>query len=99
MSEATWAILKHYSSSLIKPQHECCPVGKDSWCSYQRDIATGRKTHQPTKHPFSEAIVEELTPLFSRLASVSFLENCKQCHTQNVNESFNHLLWCIAPKG
>ena len=37
MSQETWAILKHYSSTLEHPQHENCPKGEMSWCSYQRE--------------------------------------------------------------
>lgn len=44
-------ILKHYSSTLEKPRHEDCPVGKNSWCSYQLDVANKQNTHKPV-NPF-----------------------------------------------
>ena len=47
MSKATHAILKHYASTPEQPRHEDCPMGKDSWCSHNRDKATGQTTHVP----------------------------------------------------
>ncbi|KAK3745837.1 hypothetical protein QZH41_004305 [Actinostola sp. cb2023] len=41
MSKATMAILKHYSSYLDNLQHDDCPEGPSSWCSFQRDLANG----------------------------------------------------------
>ena len=52
----------------------------------------------PRDIPFSDAMVKVMTPLFERLGSASFLEGVKQCYTQNSNESFNHLMWSLAPK-
>ena len=52
MAQATKAILKHYSSTVEKPQHEDCPKGPKSWCSYQRDVAKKEKNHKPIKKPF-----------------------------------------------
>ena len=40
-----------------------------------------------------------MTPLFKRLAAPSFLKAYKNCHTQNPNESFDHLVWTLATKG
>ena len=94
MSTATWAILKHYSSTPSKPNHQDCPDGNESWCSYKRDISTGLKTHIPTKFPFTDAMVEAMTPIFSRLASKTFLEGVKNCYT---HESLNHVIWSRAP--
>lgn len=47
MSTGVSAILKHYSSTEEKPQHDDCPVGKESWCRYQSDIVTGEQTYRP----------------------------------------------------
>ena len=97
MSKATWAILNHYSSTVEHPKHEDCPDGENSWCSYKRDQSTGRSTHQPTKSPFSDAMVDAMTPLFTRLGDQSFLQGCEECYTQNPNESLNHVIWRLAP--
>ena len=98
MSKATWAILDHYSSTTDKPMHENCPTGKDSWCSYNRDKTTGMTTHKPIKNPLREAVRKAIVPLFTRLAAVTFLEGCKDCVTQNSNESLHNVIWSLAPK-
>ena len=53
MEKCVRASLKHYCSTVEKPQHEDCPEGDTSWCSYQRDKATGKQTHRPVKNPNS----------------------------------------------
>ena len=98
MSRATHAILKHYSSTLENPNHEDCPPGKNSWCSYNRDVASGTNYHQPIKNPSPPAVVAEIQPLFDRLGSKEFLASCEDGKTQNVNESYHHVVWNLAPK-
>ena len=38
-------LVKGLSSTADKPKHEDCPEGSTSWCSYQRDIASGTQEH------------------------------------------------------
>ena len=97
--KSVWAILKNYSNTPAEPKHEYCPKGEKSWSSFQRDLCTVGVTYQPTKYPFSQAVVNAMAPLFKRLAAPSFLEACKNYHTQNASESFNHLVWILEPKG
>lgn len=92
MAKATHAILKPYSSTLEDPHHEDCPTGKDSWCSYNRDIATGKSTHKPIKNPLPPAVVSTVESLFNRLGSEQFLASCEECKRQSLNESY-HLLY------
>lgn len=98
MSKATHAILKHYSSTPEQPRHEDCPMGKDSWCSYNRDQATGQATHAPIKDPIPDAVVKVLQPTFDRLGSEEFLIGCEKCLDQNNNESLQHVAWGMAPR-
>ena len=98
MSKAVHAILKHYASTPETPQHEDCPMGKDSWCSYNRDQATGQTTHVPIKDPLPEAVVKVIQPTFDRLGSEEFLVGCESCLDQNNNESLHHVVWGMAPK-
>ena len=98
MSKATHAILKHYSSTPEQPRHEDCPVGRNSWCSYNRDKATRKKTHVPIKDPLPEAVVKVMQPTFDRLGSEEFLVGCEECLDQNNNESLHHVCWGMAPK-
>ena len=98
MPRATHAILKHYSSTVDKPRHQDCPTGEDSWCSYNRDIATGKATHQPIKNLFPEAVVKAIQPIFNKLGDEHFLAGSEKCLTQNANESLHHVIWGMAPK-
>lgn len=68
------AILKRYSSTTEKLMNDCCPVGANNWCSYQRDIAARYKTHQLTKHLFTDAMVKVMTPDFEHLSGTAFSE-------------------------
>ena len=61
--------MKDYSESA---NHADCPEGSTSWCSYNRDSATGQLTHKPIKNSLSEAIVNVMQPLFNWLGSKNF---------------------------
>ena len=73
MSRATHAILKHYSSTFENPNHEDCPPGKNSWCSYNRDVASETNYQESIKNLSPPAVVAEIQPLFHRLGSKEFL--------------------------
>ena len=98
MSRATHAILKHYSSTLENPNHKDRPPGKNSCCSYNRDVASGTNYHQPIKNPLLPAVVPEIQPLFDLLGGKEFLASCEDGKTQNVNESYHHVVLNLAPK-
>ena len=98
MSKATFAILDHYSSTPENPMHDNCPLGAESFCSYNRDKATGLKTHVPTANPFTTELRDVLLPVFTKLGSRDFLDKCKNTRTQNANESLHHVIWSLAPK-
>ena len=51
MSKATLVILYHY---MKQANHEYCPKGVNSWCSFNRDKATGNNTPKPVKDPFQK---------------------------------------------
>ena len=98
MSKAVLASLKHYCSTVENPQHEDCPPGQTSWCSYQRNLATGSVTYKQVKSPLAPCIQKIVQPIFEKLGSERFLQGCKNVVTSNANESFHHLLWNLAPK-
>ena len=95
MSKATLAILHHYKE---QANHEYCPKGKNSWCSFNRDEATEENTHKPIKDLIPQADVEIIKPLIERLGSPRFCAAVENYQTQNVNESFHHFVWQLAPK-
>lgn len=98
MQEAIWAIYYHYLSSDEDPQHFRCPSGPESWCSYNRAIENDELEDfhhavkvQPDKW-------EHTKPIFQDLTHRALLERCANGYRQNVNESFNSLIWLRVPK-
>ena len=89
MADAVSAILQHYSQN---PNLNKCPKGPNSWCSYNRDIATAKSTYRPIKDPLSPAIITVIKPLFYKLGSERFLSSCENAKTQNLNETYHHLV-------
>ena len=87
MSEEIWAILDHFSSTESNPKLDRCPKREEgkSWSSYQRDQVTGLNKIIPTKTSLPDATLDVVKPVFTRLASASFLEQCKNCRNQNAN--------------
>jgi len=98
MRKAILATLYHKCSTDAKPQHQYCPTGADSWCSYQKAKAKKESAH--FKHPpaFDEETLNILKPIYEDLTSDDTLERCLGANTQNNNECFNSLVWNIAPK-
>lgn len=43
-------------------------------------------------------VVQEIKPLFARLADKKLLEKCLHGHTQNRNEALNKEIWNLCPK-
>ena len=77
MPKATHAIIKH-SSTPEKPDYDDCLQDRNSWCSYNRDIAAGTNYHQPIKNPLPPAVIAEIQPLFDRLGTKEFLASCEK---------------------
>lgn len=97
MLKAMHAILKHYSCTHENPRHVDCPQEVGSWCSYNRDFATGEAIHQPIKDLLPQAIFDVLQPILDRLQDERFQAGSKNCLDQNNNESLHHVSWGIAP--
>jgi len=99
MKNAIWATYYHYASTDQNPQHEKCPNGADSWCAWQRALATNSLSS--FKHdyvPISSDILSYTKPVYEALSNDTLLERCLGGFTQNNNESLNQLIWKIAPK-
>ena len=95
MADTVSAILEHYSQN---PNHDKCPKGPNLWCSYNRDIATARSTYWPKKDLLSLAIATVIKPLFNELGSERFLSSYENAKTENINESYHHLVSSLAPE-
>jgi len=97
MKEAIWATFYHYSSSDENPQHEKCPAGKESWCTYQRAQANNESFNHDYK-PLPKNVLGAMKPIYTDLSKETLLERCVGGFNQNNNESFNQLIWKISPK-
>lgn len=98
MKKAIWATLKHKASTNEKPQHEDCPQGEDSWCSWQQAKARGNLSDYEHKPALSSDVLNAITPLYEDLSNDNLLTRCVGGYTQNSNESLNAMIWSLAPK-
>lgn len=98
MKNDIWATLYHKLSTDENPQHDKCPFGLESWCSWQRAKASGTLDvyyHEPAMHM---DVFNAIKPIYEELSSDDLLSRCLGGFTQNSNESFNSAVWTIAPK-
>ncbi|KYN15053.1 hypothetical protein ALC57_12742 [Trachymyrmex cornetzi] len=70
----------------------------DSWCSWQRDKTSGLPSSFTHKPPMHEDVFKAIKPIYEELSSDDLLSRCLGGYTQNTNESFNSVVWSIAPK-
>lgn len=97
MQQNVIAALFHCASSTKKPMHGQCPIGKDSWCFYQRSESCGL----PIKniyHGLPNDVLNIIKPTYLELCSRELLKKCLHGKTQNANESFNSVIWQRVPK-
>ncbi|KAG8236974.1 hypothetical protein J437_LFUL016547 [Ladona fulva] len=98
MYKAIWATVYHKSSTNDMPKHHYCPEGADSWCTWQRANAEGTLAQYKHKDALPQIVIDVITPIYEDLRRKELLERCLAGFTQNNNESFNSLVWRIAPK-
>lgn len=99
MKKAIWATYYHYSSTDDNPQHQFCPEGAESWCKWQKSKAAGTLrdfTHDYLALP--KIVLDAIKPIYDDLSGEKLLERCVGGYTQNCNESYNQLVWKMAPK-
>ena len=60
MKDAVWAIYYHSISTDKEPKHQHCPIGKDSWCKYNRVAAEGKEQEFSHKCPLSEDFAQAI---------------------------------------
>ena len=89
---AIWATLKHKSSTDTNPQHDSCPPGDDSWCTWQKAKAQGKLAKYSHKPALSDDVLSEITPVYEDLSSENLLQRCIGGFTQNNNENLNALI-------
>lgn len=98
MKKEIWATLYHKISTDEKPEHQFCPVGENSWCSYQKAKATNTLSSYKHKPPMSDVVFNAVKPIYEELSKDELLNRCLGGYTQNNNESFNASVWAIASK-
>ncbi|GFT99851.1 uncharacterized protein TNCV_749081 [Trichonephila clavipes] len=89
--------LFHCSSSVEKPMHGQCPIGKKSWCYYQRALSCGKKPNEKYKG-LSNEVLNMIKPTYLELCTKELLTKCLHCKTQNSNECLNGVVWQRVPK-
>ncbi|GFV04233.1 uncharacterized protein TNCV_918541 [Trichonephila clavipes] len=91
------AALFHCSSSVEKPMHGQCPIGKDSWFYYQRALSCGKKPNEKYKG-LSNEVLNTIKPTYLELCTKELLTKCLHGKTQNSNECLNGVIWQRVPK-
>ncbi|KAG5869144.1 hypothetical protein JTB14_002756 [Gonioctena quinquepunctata] len=72
MENAIPASLYHKCSTDAKPQHQYCPARADSWCAYQKAVATKQNYNNPPA--FDQEIQNLLQPIYGELTDEKLLE-------------------------
>ena len=101
MCDAVWATFDHAVSTDENPQHGRCPVGADSWCFYQKALATGQDPgphHISVGTPLSAEVAAHVKEVYVRLTHKDLLDRCRMGKTQNANESLHSKVWLKCPK-
>lgn len=98
MKKEIWATLYHKISTDKNPQHDNCPVGENSWCTWQKAKACNQLTQYTHKPPLKQEVFNAIEPIYIELSNDKLLERCLGGFTQNSNESFNSVVWTMAPK-
>lgn len=74
MKNAILASFFHKCSTDAKPQHQYCPAGADSWCAYQKAVATKQNYNHPPA--FDDEVQGLLQPIYEELTDEKVLERC-----------------------
>ncbi|GFX36987.1 uncharacterized protein TNCV_1174891 [Trichonephila clavipes] len=77
--------------------HGQCPIGKDSWCYYQRALSCGKKPKEKYKG-LSNEVLNMIKPTYLELCTKELLTKCLHGKTQNSNECLNGVIWQRVPK-
>lgn len=79
-----------------KSQHELCPKGEETWCTFQKSVNKNETyTH---KNSIPEAVMTTIKPIFQDLSNEDLVKKCQHGRSQNPNESFNNMVWSRIPK-
>ena len=98
MRKDVWATFYHKISTDENPQHDHCPAGNKSWCKYR--VAEATNTLKDFEHPpaLAAQVQPALKSIYEDLTTEELLNRCVGANTQNTNESYNSIVWSLAPK-
>ncbi|GFV21064.1 uncharacterized protein TNCV_3320831 [Trichonephila clavipes] len=97
MQRAVIAAFYHCCSGKSNPMHGQCPLGSESWCTYQRAQSAG-KVFYDKNAGLPKSIINKIKPTYLQLCDQNLLRKCLHGKTQNANEAFNGCLWNVVPK-
>ena len=63
-------------------RHQFCPPGENSWCKWQKDVATGSTTYKGER-TLPHSFFHELWPHFEALSNEALLKRCEKGYSQN----------------
>lgn len=90
--------LRFKTSTDKNPQHDMCPSGEDSWCSWQKAKASGIQKNYKHRNPLPVEVQDAIRPVYQKLSNKDLLQRCLGGFTQNNNESVKADIWSMAPK-
>lgn len=96
MKNSIMATLHHCVSTDENPKHAKCPVGKDSWCFYNRALSENKVPgphKQFIKTPINVLVLNHIAATYQRLTDNKLLERCLRGQSQNANESLHSCIW------
>ena len=74
-------------------------IRDSSWCGYRKmECGAGPNYIHKKAGRIPYAILNAVKPIYRDLSNPSLLARCIHGKTQNVNESFNNLIWTRIPK-
>ncbi|GFV59492.1 CCHC-type domain-containing protein [Trichonephila clavipes] len=91
MQMAVIAAFYHCCSGKSNPMHGQCPLGSESWCTYQRAQSAG-KVFYDKNAGLPKSIINKIKPTYLQLCDQNLLRKCLHGKTQNANEAFNGLI-------
>ncbi|GFX39413.1 uncharacterized protein TNCV_2667751 [Trichonephila clavipes] len=97
MQRAVIEAFYHCCSGKSNPMHGQCPLGSESWCTYQRAQSAG-KVFYDKNAGLPKSIINKIKPTYLQLCEQNLLKKCLHGKTQNAIEAFNGCLWNVVPK-
>ena len=98
MRKEIYATLCHKLSTDEKPQHDRCPVGGNSWCSWQKAKASYTLDIYTHKPAMPMKVFNAVQNIQEDLTKEDLLSRCLGGFTQNANENLKAVVWSVAPK-